>query len=164
MKVKGFQVAPAELEGCLLDHAAVSDACVVGVPDDYSARLLASAHPPILTRVSIAARRRRDPPRIRRPHRRGARALCARRRTAGRAQSIPHRGAFSPSRQAGSPYSRKPLGTQHVAAHKVGYKHLAGGVQFIDAIPTSPSGKLLRRVLRERARGLVRRPAAAAKL
>ena len=39
MKVKGFQVAPAELEGCLLDHAAVSDACVVGVPDDYSAYL-----------------------------------------------------------------------------------------------------------------------------
>ena len=34
MKVKGFQVAPAELEGCLLDHAAVSDACVVGVPDE----------------------------------------------------------------------------------------------------------------------------------
>ena len=39
MKVKGFQVAPAELEGCLLDHAAVSDACIVGVPDDYSAHL-----------------------------------------------------------------------------------------------------------------------------
>jgi len=36
MKVKGFQVAPAELEGCLLDHPDVSNACVVGVPDDYS--------------------------------------------------------------------------------------------------------------------------------
>ena len=53
--------------------------------------------------------------------------------------------------------------TQHVAAHKVAYKHLAGGVQFIDAIPTSPSGKLLRRVLRERAKGL-RRTAGGAKL
>ena len=40
MKVKGFQVAPAELEGCLLDHPDVSNACVVGVPDDYSASLL----------------------------------------------------------------------------------------------------------------------------
>lgn len=162
MKVKGFQVAPAELEGCLLDHAAVSDACVVGVPDDYSARLLASTHPPILTRVSIAARRRRDPPRVRRPHRRRARAHSGGRRTAGRAQGGAHRGA-SPSLPA-QPVPRAECSTQHVAAHKVGYKHLAGGVQFIDAIPTSPSGKLLRRVLRERARGLVRRPAAAAKL
>jgi acyl-CoA synthetase (AMP-forming)/AMP-acid ligase II len=29
-------VAPAELEGCLLTHADVTNACVVGVPDDYS--------------------------------------------------------------------------------------------------------------------------------
>ena len=36
MKVRGFQVAPAELEGCLLDHEDVSDACVVGVPDEFS--------------------------------------------------------------------------------------------------------------------------------
>ena len=36
MKVRGFQVAPAELEGHLLKHPAVSDTCVVGVPDEYS--------------------------------------------------------------------------------------------------------------------------------
>jgi acyl-CoA synthetase (AMP-forming)/AMP-acid ligase II len=36
MKVRGFQVAPAELEGCILDHPDVVDACVVGVPDEYS--------------------------------------------------------------------------------------------------------------------------------
>lgn len=36
MKVRGFQVAPAELEGCILDHPDVSDACVVGIPDGYS--------------------------------------------------------------------------------------------------------------------------------
>ena len=36
MKVRGFQVAPAELEGCILNHPDVSDTCVVGVPDDYS--------------------------------------------------------------------------------------------------------------------------------
>ena len=36
LKVRGFQVAPAELEGHLLDHPDISDACVVGIPDDYS--------------------------------------------------------------------------------------------------------------------------------
>ncbi|KAF9231000.1 hypothetical protein BU15DRAFT_82929 [Melanogaster broomeanus] len=41
---------------------------------------------------------------------------------------------------------------KHVADHKVTYKHLAGGVEFVDAIPKNPSGKLLRRVLRDRAR------------
>ncbi|KAJ3512390.1 hypothetical protein NLJ89_g3552 [Agrocybe chaxingu] len=39
MKVRGFQVAPAELEGCLLSHPDVADACVVGLPDDYSGEL-----------------------------------------------------------------------------------------------------------------------------
>ena len=34
IKVKGFQVAPAELEGVLRTHPAVADAAVVGVPDD----------------------------------------------------------------------------------------------------------------------------------
>ena len=34
IKYKGFQVAPAELEGLLLEHPAVSDAAVIGVPDD----------------------------------------------------------------------------------------------------------------------------------
>jgi 4-coumarate--CoA ligase len=36
MKVRGFQVAPAELEGHLLNDSLVSDVCVVGVPDEYS--------------------------------------------------------------------------------------------------------------------------------
>jgi 4-coumarate--CoA ligase len=36
MKVRGFQVAPAELEGHLLDHPYVTDVCVVGVPDEFS--------------------------------------------------------------------------------------------------------------------------------
>jgi len=31
IKVKGIQVAPAELEALLLDHPAVADAAVVGV-------------------------------------------------------------------------------------------------------------------------------------
>ena len=36
LKVRGFQVAPAELEGHLLSHPDVADTCVVGVPDDFS--------------------------------------------------------------------------------------------------------------------------------
>jgi acyl-coenzyme A synthetase/AMP-(fatty) acid ligase len=36
LKVRGFQVAPAELEGHLLEHPDVADTCVVGVPDDFS--------------------------------------------------------------------------------------------------------------------------------
>ena len=39
IKVRGFQVAPAELEGHLLGHPRVADACVVGVPDEYSGEL-----------------------------------------------------------------------------------------------------------------------------
>ena len=39
MKVRGFQVAPAELEGLLLNNSFVSDVCVVGVPDEYSGEI-----------------------------------------------------------------------------------------------------------------------------
>lgn len=39
LKVKGFQVAPAELEGCLLSHPDIVDCCVVGIPDDYNGEL-----------------------------------------------------------------------------------------------------------------------------
>jgi 4-coumarate--CoA ligase len=36
IKVKGFQVAPAEVEARLLGLAGVADAAVIGVPDDES--------------------------------------------------------------------------------------------------------------------------------
>ena len=36
IKVRGKQVAPAELEGQLLTHPAIADVGVIGVPDDYS--------------------------------------------------------------------------------------------------------------------------------
>ncbi len=35
-QVRGFQVAPAELEGCILDHPYAADVCVVGVPHLYN--------------------------------------------------------------------------------------------------------------------------------
>ncbi|BFZ55851.1 hypothetical protein PYCC9005_002892 [Savitreella phatthalungensis] len=39
MVVKGLQVAPAELEAALLDHPAVADAAVIGVPDERAGEL-----------------------------------------------------------------------------------------------------------------------------
>jgi acyl-CoA synthetase (AMP-forming)/AMP-acid ligase II len=39
IKVRGFQVAPAELEGCILDHSDVADTCVVSIQDEYSGEL-----------------------------------------------------------------------------------------------------------------------------
>jgi acyl-CoA synthetase (AMP-forming)/AMP-acid ligase II len=34
IKYKGYQVAPAELEGLLLTHPAIADATVIGIPDE----------------------------------------------------------------------------------------------------------------------------------
>lgn len=39
IKVKGFQVAPAELEEILRDHPKISDAAVIGIPDERSGEL-----------------------------------------------------------------------------------------------------------------------------
>lgn len=39
IKVRGYQVAPAELESLLLTHEAVQDAAVIGRPDDASGEL-----------------------------------------------------------------------------------------------------------------------------
>jgi ribosome assembly protein SQT1 len=38
---------------------------------------------------------------------------------------------------------------KHVEDHKTKYKWITGGVEFIDVIPKSPSGKILRRLLRD---------------
>ncbi|KAI0649936.1 acetyl-CoA synthetase-like protein [Trametes meyenii] len=113
IKVRGFQVAPAELEGHLLDHPDVADACVVGIPDQYSGEL------PFAYIVPSPA-----------------------------AQSTIN---VSPSEAE----KVRTAILEHVAKHKVNYKRLAG-VEFLDAIPKNPSGKLLRRVLRERAKTMLR--------
>lgn len=44
IKVKGFQVAPAELEALLLGHPAVLDAAVIGCARSSSARQVRSPH------------------------------------------------------------------------------------------------------------------------
>lgn len=114
MKVKGFQVAPAELEGCILEHPDVSDTCVVPISDSYSGELpmaFVVLHPNAVKRIAL------DP-----------------------AEAERVKGSI----------------IKHVADNKVAYKRLAGGVEFAYVIPKNPSGKLLRRVLRDRARDLVR--------
>ena len=41
---------------------------------------------------------------------------------------------------------------KHVSDHKARHKWLKGGVEFLDVIPKSPSGKILRRLLRDKER------------
>ncbi|KXJ88360.1 phenylacetyl-ligase [Microdochium bolleyi] len=102
IKVKGHQVAPAELEAHLLTHPAVSDCAVIDTPDE-------------------------------------------------RAGEVPK--AFVVKTPA---YESKPDAevaaaiAKHVADHKASYKWLKGGVEFLEAIPKSPSGKILRRLLRDK--------------
>ncbi|KAJ7492378.1 phenylacetyl-CoA ligase [Mycena latifolia] len=110
IKVKGFQVAPAELEGHLLLHPAVADACVVGIADEYSGE------------VPLAF-------------------VVLREETLKRVSTNPSEGE-----------KLKVALKKHVADAKIAYKQLAGGVVFIDAIPKNPSGKILRRVLRDKAK------------
>ncbi|KAJ6520072.1 amp dependent CoA ligase [Mycena sanguinolenta] len=110
IKVKGFQVAPAELEGHLLLHKAVADACVVGIPDEYSGEVPLAF---VVLREDAQKRVAKNP-----------------------AEGEQIKSALK----------------KHVADAKIAYKRLAGGVVFIDAIPKNPSGKILRRVLRDQAR------------
>jgi acyl-CoA synthetase (AMP-forming)/AMP-acid ligase II len=39
IKYKGYQVAPAELEGVLLTHPAIADAAVIGIPDEQAGEI-----------------------------------------------------------------------------------------------------------------------------
>ncbi|KAJ7751240.1 amp dependent CoA ligase [Mycena maculata] len=110
IKVKGFQVAPAELEGHLLLHPAVADACVVGIPDDYSGEI-----PLAFVVLNVEALKR----------------------------------------VTGNPSEGEKIKAalvKHVSDNKIAYKRLAGGVVYIDAIPKNPSGKILRRILRDKAK------------
>jgi len=58
IKVRGFQVAPAELEGHLLSHPDVADVCIVPVPDEFSGELPLAyivLHPPAAARAATSA-------------------------------------------------------------------------------------------------------------
>ncbi|KAJ7642716.1 amp dependent CoA ligase [Mycena polygramma] len=116
MKVRGFQVAPAELEGCLLGHELVADVCVVGMADSFSGEV------PVAFVAPTAA------------------ALAT----------------FQ--RDANAILKAKASLIEYVAKLKSPYKHLRR-VEFVEEIPKSPSGKVLRRIIRERAKQLAVHPA-----
>ncbi|PGH20386.1 hypothetical protein AJ80_03654 [Polytolypa hystricis UAMH7299] len=101
IKVKGMQVAPAELEAHLLTHPDVADCSVIQVPDESAGEL--------------------------------PKAYVVKSPAAG-----PDDAATIRSIQ------------KHIEDHKARHKWLKGGVEFIDVIPKSPSGKILRRVLRDK--------------
>ncbi|KAK6005056.1 hypothetical protein QM012_007835 [Aureobasidium pullulans] len=98
IKVKGNQVAPAELEALLLEHPAVADAGVVG--------------------VTI------------------------------KGEELPRAYLVRNADQEVEAQDIQNYMNNKVAKHK----RLAGGVVFVDAIPKNPSGKILRKVLRDQAR------------
>ncbi|CAD5227104.1 unnamed protein product [Bursaphelenchus xylophilus] len=96
IKVRGFQVPPAELEDLLLSHPLIADAAVVGVKDQRSGEL--------------------------------PKAFVVRKNHSLTDEEV----------------------KKFVADKTAHYKHLKGGVEFIDVIPRSPSGKILRKELRTR--------------
>lgn len=106
IKYKGFQVAPAELEGKLMQSDMVDDVAVIGVQDE-------AQHTEVPRAYVVASVREGQG-------------------------------------EAGEKEARlivEWLG-QKVASHK----RLRGGVVFVEEIPKSASGKILRRVLKERSK------------
>ncbi|KAJ2909725.1 hypothetical protein GGI21_001592 [Coemansia aciculifera] len=99
IKYKGFQVAPAELEGLLMDHPAVLDAAVIRVLDRVQETELPKAF--VVVKPDMDS--------------------------AGITENI----------------------KAWVAERVAHYKALRGGVEIVSSIPKSPSGKILRRVLRD---------------
>ncbi|KAF2665467.1 phenylacetyl-CoA ligase [Microthyrium microscopicum] len=105
IKVKGLQVAPAELEAHLLTHPAVADCCVIAVPDDRAGEV--------------------------------PKAYVVKSNSIGLEES--------------ERMTKREI-ARHVEREKSKHKWLAGGIEFIDEIPKSPSGKILRRLLRDKDR------------
>jgi 4-coumarate--CoA ligase len=102
IKYKGFQVAPAELEGLLVDHPKVADAAVIGVQSDDHASELPRAY--IVVQGGV------------------------------------------PKNDA----TAKEI-TDYLHAKVAPHKRLRGGLRFVDEVPKSAAGKILRRILKDQA-------------
>ncbi|KAJ5179077.1 AMP-dependent synthetase/ligase [Penicillium capsulatum] len=103
IKVRGFQVAPPELEAALLSHPQIVDAAVIGITLPGQNTELPRAYV------------------VRRPAESG---------TAPTEESV----------------------QEYVLERVAKYKALTGGVKFVGSIARNPSGKILKRVLREDAK------------
>jgi 4-coumarate--CoA ligase len=117
IKYKGFQVAPAELEGLLITYEKVADACVVGIYDE------------------------------------------------SKASELPL--AFVVKAEAVKSVSDKVLEediTSWVDSRVANHKKLRGGLRFVGEIPKNPSGKILRRLLRDKIKEEVEKKARKSKL
>jgi 4-coumarate--CoA ligase len=106
IKYKGFQVAPAELEGLLVGNDMVADACVVGVYDESQATELPLA-------FVVKTEKFKDV-----PDEKLEMEIC-----------------------------------RWVASKVSHHKRLRGGIRFVDEIPKSAAGKILRRLLRDQITG-----------
>lgn len=98
IKVKGNQVAPAELEGLLLGHEAVVDVAVIGIltaDGDERPRAYVVLQPDAKSQRTTEAELNR-----------------------------------------------------YMSSRVARYKRLTGGIEFVNAIPKNPSGKILRQELR----------------
>ncbi|TKA80754.1 hypothetical protein B0A55_02694 [Friedmanniomyces simplex] len=130
IKVKGNQVAPAELESLLLDHPAVQDAAVVGV-------VINGEELPRAYLVLQPKEQQQD-------------------QGQDQGQSHPTAPASWSSSSSSSSLSSSPRTIAAWLAERVApHKRLAGGVVVVpdtEGIPKNPSGKILRKVLRERAK------------
>jgi 4-coumarate--CoA ligase len=127
MKVKGFQVAPSEIEGHLLGHPDVVDVAAVGTPDEYAGEV-----PLAFVVLHEAARKKAGD-------------------SLEQAQALKAILIKVKSTMAIKEPALKFL-SQYVADHKSPDKRLGGGVYFVDIIPRNLSGKILRRLLNERAK------------
>ncbi len=103
IKVKGMQVAPAELEAFLLTHPYVADCAVIPVPDDRAGEL--------------------------------PKAFVVK--------------SGSVSIEENDKIVKRDI-AKYVEKNKSRHKWLGGGIEFVDVIPKSPSGKILRRLLRDK--------------
>ena len=121
-----FQVAPAELEAILSSSDQVADAAVTSVYDDATASELPRAYI-----VPADAE---------------LRAFCA--RTSASSASASDNDAATKQLQD----RLTALGShvrQLVEDKTAHYKYLRGNVVFVDVVPKSPSGKILRRLLKD---------------
>jgi len=101
IKVKGFQVPPAELENLIRSHPLAADVAVIGIPDKIKGEI---------PRAYIVLK-------------------------------------------ADTKESKEECSNQineFVDKHVAKYKRLAGGIEFVDAIPKSAAGKILRKDLKAR--------------
>jgi acyl-coenzyme A synthetase/AMP-(fatty) acid ligase len=103
LRLDGYPVPPAELEGVLIGHKEVADVCVIGIEDQANATEVPRAY--VVLREGVAA-------------------------SEAKAQEL----------------------AEWVAAQVAPHKKLRGGIRFVDQVPKSPSGKVLRRVMREQAK------------